>query len=100
MNSFNLKSGATVTVSDTCATLLTEWNASITNCLNWDFGLNRLQFLEEVKDSTHYYRIHRCGDMLILEIRGFGNMYPSMYELVQDFSEMEAYFSQYKESIN
>jgi hypothetical protein len=97
---FNIKSGYTITVSDTCAKLLGEWDASITDVLNWDAGMNRLQFLTEVKDSTHYYRIHRCGDLLVLEIREFGSMYPHMYQLEQDFSEMEAYLSQIKTLAN
>jgi len=77
--------------------LLIEWNARVGSMLNASYVLKseKSTLIEEKKDGETYSRVHRMTNgTLILEERAYGSMYPRVWEMIQDFSEMEALFQQ------
>ena len=77
------------------ASLIKEWNGRAGDMLNSEYVLrsDRATLIEEKFDGLTYSRIHRCvSGKLIVEERSKGAMYARTWELIQDFSELEAEF--------
>ena len=77
--------------------LLAEWNAEVKEMLNPQYVLksDRSIVLQEIRDEEYIARIHRKADMLILEERKIGSMYPTAYRIEQNFEDLEKEFSSY-----
>lgn len=75
--------------------LLKDWNAKVENRLNPSHVLKNAIQLQEIFNGTIYSRIHRMPNgNLILEEREKGSMYPKVYSLFQDFSDLELLLNQ------
>lgn len=80
--------------------LIKEWNGTIGNMLTEYVLKNCAVQVAEKFDGKTYSRIHRRGKMLIVEEREKGSMYPRLWEMTQDFSDLEIEFQNRISSFN
>lgn len=82
-------------MKDQSIQLLKEWNAIAKDMVNASYALDssRCEMVGEKFNGEYYSRIHRRnnGD-LILEERNSGSLYPKVWLIEQDFSDLEAAF--------
>jgi hypothetical protein len=85
-------------MKDQTILLAKEWNATIGAMLNAEAVLkNNTVQIQELFDGNTYSRVHRKSNgTLYIEEREKGTMYPRVWELFQDFSELEKEFQKYQ----
>lgn len=59
---------------------LRDWNLEVVYRCNWDANGNS-QEIREYKEGDVAIRLHKRGDLLFLEQRIDGTMYPQMYKV-------------------
>jgi len=70
--------------------LVQEWSGVIGHMVNPSSLENNTTQVQELFDGKTYSRVHRKGDSkLLVEEREKGSLYPRVWEMTQDFSELD-----------